>query len=86
MSGGYCQRRDVLVGVRGLHVMGVERNDVGVRVEGEPAAPAVMGCLSYGVTAHAHVRQWVDLTDAPSFGVPVRLWWWKRRRVCPEPM
>ncbi|AQP51113.1 helix-turn-helix domain-containing protein [Tessaracoccus flavescens] len=31
-------------------------------------------------------RQRVELIDAPCFTAPVKLWWRKRRWVCPEPM
>jgi transposase len=83
-TGGYCQRCDLLVGLPGLHVIGVQRDDVGLRVEVESRLPAVMGCPACGVVAHAHGRQGVELIDAPCFTAPVRLWWRKRRWVCPE--
>ncbi|QNP55681.1 ISL3 family transposase [Tessaracoccus defluvii] len=85
VAGVYCQRCDLLVGLPGLHVIGVQRDEVGLRVEVESAAPPVMGCPVCGVVAHAHGRQQVELIDAPCFTAPVRLWWRKRRWVCPEP-
>lgn len=85
VSGGYCQRCDVLVGLPGLHVTGVQRDDAGLRVEVESRPPAVMGCPACGVVAHAHGRQTVELIDAPCFTAPVRVWWRKRRWRCPEP-
>ena len=85
-TGGYCQRCDLLVGLPGLHVIGVQRDDAGLRVEVESRSPAVMGCPACGVIAHAHGRQRVEMIDAPCFTAPVRLWWRKRRWVCPEPM
>ena len=84
--GGYCQHCDLLVGLPGLHVIGVERDNTGLQIEVESLRPEVMGCLACGVIAHAHGRQWVELIDAPCFGAPVRLWWRKRRWLCPEPM
>ena len=45
-----------------------------------------MGCPACGVIAHAHGRQRVELIDAPCFTAPVKLWWRKRRWLCPEPM
>ena len=81
----YCQRCDLLVGLPGLHVVGVERDDAGLRVEVEFRAPVVTGCPACGAVAQAHGQQRVELIDAPSFGAPVRLWWRKRRWVCPEP-
>ncbi|QXT61641.1 ISL3 family transposase [Tessaracoccus palaemonis] len=81
----YCQRCDVLLGLPGLHVTGVHRDDAGLRVEVESRPPAVMGCATCGVVAHAHGRQRVELIDAACFTAPVRLWWRKRRWLCPEP-
>jgi transposase len=67
------------VGLVGLHVTGVERTEVGLRVDVESGQPTVVGCPSCGVVAHAHGRQTVELIDAPCFAAPVRLWWRKRR-------
>lgn len=83
---GYCERCDLLLGLPGLHVVGVQRDDAGLRVEVESVRPEVMGCPACGVITHAHGRQRVELIDAPCFTVPVRLWWRKRRWLCPEPM
>ena len=85
-GGGYCQRCDLLVGLPGLHVIGVDRDDAGLRVEVESVRPGVMGCPACGVVGHAHGRQWVELIDAPCFTAPVRLWWRKQRWLCPDPM
>lgn len=84
--GGYCQRCDVLVGLDGLHVIGVERDDGAgsLRVRVESRRPDVMGCPTCGVVAHAHGRQQVELIDAPCFTATVRLLWNKRRWRCPE--
>ena len=83
---GYCERCDLLLGLPGLHVVGVQRDDAGLRVEVESVRPEVMGYPACGVIAHAHSRQRVELIDAPCFTAPVRLWWRKRRWLCPEPM
>ena len=85
VHGGYCPRCDVLVGLPGLHVTGVERDDTGLRVRVESGPAGVVGCPVCGVVAHAHGRQTVELIDAPCFADPVRLWWRKRRFRCPEP-
>ena len=85
VHGGYCARCDVLVGLVGLHVTGVDRNEGGLRVQME-SGQAVVGCPSCGVVAHAHGRQTVELIDAPCFTCPVRLSWRKRRSRCPEPL
>ncbi len=86
--GGYCTRCDLLVGLDGLHVVAVERDDgrgrPGLTVTVE-SAPGPMGCLRCGVVAHAHGRIEVHLVDAPAMGRPVRIVWRKRRWVCPEP-
>ena len=82
---GYCERCDILLGLPGLHVVGVQRDDAGLRVEVESVRPEVMGCPACGVIAHAHGRQRVELIDAPCFTAPVRLWWRKQRWLCPEP-
>ncbi len=86
-SGGYCDRCDLLVGLPGLHVIGVERDDgdgsLTVTVESEPQ---VMGCPTCGVVAHGHGRVNVTLVDAPWAGRPVRVVWRKRRWVCPVPV
>lgn len=83
---GYCERCDLLLGLPGLHVVGVQRDDAGLRVEVESVRPEVMGCPACGVITHAHGRQKVELIDAPCFTAPVKLWWRKRRWLCPEPM
>ena len=85
MLGGYCERCDLLVGLDGLRVIGVERDDGGalrVTVESEPE---VMGCPTCGVVAHGHGRVLVRLVDAPWAGRPVTIVWRKRRWLCPEP-
>ena len=73
--GGYCDRCDLLVGLDGLRVIDVARDDhdaLTVTVESEPS---VTGCWSCGVVAHAHGRVEVRLVDAPAFGRPVRIVW-----------
>ena len=73
-SGGYCDRCDLLVGLPGLHVIGVDRDEgdgsLTVTVESEPQ---VMGCPTCGVVAHGHGRVNVVLIDAPWAGRPVRV-------------
>ena len=73
----YCERCDLLVGLDGLHLIGVDRDDGGgLRVTVESAL-AVMGCPACGVVASSHGRRTVRLVDAPSFGRPVELRWRK---------
>src|SRR5215210_4201892 len=84
--GSYCDRCDLLVGLDGLRVIAVDRDDGGaLRVSVESEAQA-MGCPTCGVLAHGHGRLQVRLIDAPSAGRPVTVLWRKRRWVCPEPL
>lgn len=83
-SDGYCGRCDLLVDLPGLHVIGVDRHDAGMRVVVESAAD-VMGCPTCGVVAVGHGRVAVELIDAPAFGTPTRITWRKRRWLCPDP-
>ena len=82
--GGYCDRCDLLVGLDGLHVTAVERDDGGGLTVMVESAAAPMGCRSCGVVAHAHGRVEVCLVDAPAMGRPVRIRWLKRRWLCSE--
>jgi transposase len=85
VPGRYCERCDLLVGLPGLHVVAVERDDGGALTVMVESAPGLMGCSGCGVVAHAHGRVDVRLVDAPAMGRPVRVVWRKRRWVCPEP-
>lgn len=75
----------MLVGLAGLHVIAVERDDgadlLSVTVE---SAAAVTGCPTCGVVAHSHGRRDIRLVDAPCFDRPVRLVWRKRTWRCTE--
>ena len=83
--GGYCDRCDLLVGLDGLRVIAVARDDHGALTVAVESERAVMGCPSCGVVAHGHGRVEVRLVDAPSAGRPVAVVWRKRRWVCREP-
>lgn len=82
---GYCARCDLLVGLDGLHVTAVERDERGALMVTVESPPGLMGCPACGVVAHAHGRVMVRLVDAPWAGRPVTVLWRKRRWVCPEP-
>ena len=70
----YCTRCDLLVGLDGLHVTGVERDDIeGLLIVRVESPPALMGCHACGVIAHSHGRREVVLVDAPCFDRPVQL-------------
>lgn len=82
-GGAYCDNCDLLVGLAGLHVIGVEREPELVTVTVE-SAPAPAGCPGCGTVAEAHDRRVVRLVDAPCFDTPVVLLWRKRRYRCRE--
>jgi len=79
----YCGNCDLLVGLAGLHVIEVVTRDECLRVRVE-SPPGPMGCPTCGVVALSHGRREVELIDAPCFGRPVRVVWWKRTWWCPE--
>lgn len=81
----YCDNCDLLVGLDGLHVITVERDEGGGLVVTVESAPELMGCPSCGVVAHSHGRRLVELIDSPCFGRPTRVRWLKRRWACREP-
>ena len=80
----YCDNCDLLVGLEGLHVLDVAEVAEHLRVRVE-SPPGPMGCPTCGVVALSHGRREVELVDAPCFGRPVTLVWWKRTWTCPEP-
>ena len=84
----YCQNRDLLVGLPGLHVIcvaerGGRRGPV-LRVVVETSA-RVEACRTCGVIAQSHGRRDVRLVDVPCMGRPVELVWRKRTWRCDEP-
>jgi transposase len=81
----YCASCDLLVGLDGLHVVRVDRDDGGGLAVTVESASAPVGCRTCGVLAHSHGRRVVELVDIPCFGRPTRIWWLKRRWICPEP-
>jgi transposase len=82
--GGYCERCDLLVGLDGLRVIGVEREAGGGLKVSVESAPAPAGCPTCGVLARGHGRVAVTLVDSPSAGRAVRVVWRKRRWLCLE--
>jgi len=81
----YCGNCDLLVGLEGLHVLEVVAAEERLRVRVE-SPPGLMGCPACGVVALSHGRREVQLIDAPCFGRPVTVVWWKRTWCCPEPL
>jgi hypothetical protein len=68
-GGGYCDRCDLLLGLDGLRVIGVDGDDGGGLTVTVESAPSVMGCRTCGVVARAHGRHEVGLIDAPAIGI-----------------
>ena len=56
VSGGYCDRCDLLVGLPGLRVIAVERDGRDRLVVTVESAAEPMGCRSCGVIARGHGR------------------------------
>lgn len=83
----YCSRCDLLVGLEGLHVLTVDRDDgTGGRRVLVESGPTVMGCPACGAIANSHGRREVRLVDAPCFDRPVQVRWRKRTWRCEEPL
>ncbi len=80
----YCINCDLLVGLEGYHVIGVDRGPDLLTVRAE-SPPGPMGCHTCGVVASSRGRRVRRLVDTPCFGMPVVLVWVKRTWACPEP-
>lgn len=80
----YCSRCDLLVGLNGLRVIGVDRGGAGLTVRVE-SPPGPTGCRLCGVVATSRGRREVRLVDLPCFDRPVTLIWRKRSWRCLEP-
>jgi hypothetical protein len=83
-GGGYCDRCDLLVGLDGLRVVGVDRDDGAVLTVTVESEQGVTGCRACGAVARGHGRVDVRLVDAPAMGRAVRICWRKRRWICRE--
>ena len=68
----YCDRCDLLVGLPGLHVIGVERDPGGLQITVE-SAPTVMGCPSCGVGLSPRIVDTV-LVDYAAVGSVAARW------------
>jgi transposase len=80
----YCGRCDLLVGLEGLYVTAVERDDAGGLVVTVEKPARKMGCPGCGSVVHSHGRDAVRLVDTPCFGRPATLVWRKRSWQCAE--
>jgi len=77
-----CPRCDVLLGLDGVQVMAVERDDGRLRVTVQTPW-RLMGCPDCGVVALSTGRRTRVLHDVPGV-VPVEVAWRQRRWACPE--
>lgn len=80
----WCSRADALFNADGVHVLDVQRGHRKLVITVETDAD-VTGCPSCGVVAVGHGRRRATAADAPCFGVPVMLVWFKRIWRCAEP-
>lgn len=69
----YCHHCDLLVDLPGLHVIKVDRQQLGLRIMVESARPPVMRRPGCGVLVQGHGRMSVELIDAPCFTASVWL-------------
>ena len=65
-------------GVEGLHVLEVTTGEDGLLVLDVESDQTLTGCPQCGVVAVGHGRRVQVLHDAPCFGRPVRVRWFKR--------
>jgi len=80
----WCSRADAMFNAEGMHVIEVRRGHRKLVITVETDAD-VAGCRRCGVVAVGHGRRRVQAADAPCFGMPVLIMWWKRIWRCPEP-
>ncbi|WP_198303508.1 ISL3 family transposase [Cellulomonas sp. PSBB021] len=77
-----CPRCEVLLGLDGVQVVGVERDDGRLRVTVQTPW-TLMGCPDCGVVAPSRGRRTRVLHDVPGT-VPVEIVWRQRRWACPD--
>jgi len=75
-----CPRCDVLLGLTGVHVIGVQRQESRLRVTVQ-SPWQLMGCPDCGVVASSRGRRTRVLHDVPGL-VPVEVHWRQRRWAC----
>ncbi|HEX5540062.1 MAG TPA: ISL3 family transposase [Micromonospora sp.] len=78
-----CSRCDEMLGLDGLHVVAVHREEGRLRVAVETPWELV-GCPDCGVVAVSRGRRTRVLHDVPGV-LPVELHWRQRRWACPDP-
>ena len=77
----HCDRRDLLVGLEGFHLVAAARREYGLVLDIE-SCDRCAGCPGCGVIAQGYGRVVVEVIDAPWAGVPVWIRWHKRRWMC----
>ncbi|MGH8839021.1 MAG: ISL3 family transposase [Jiangellaceae bacterium] len=81
----WCARADALLGVAGMHVLDIVRDDCGRLVVTVECDDDAGGCPGCGVLGVGHGRREHLAHDAPCFGAITVLRWRKRVWRCAEP-
>jgi transposase len=76
---------DDLLGLKGFHIVAGEQTPDELILTVETTAESPPRCPNCGIRARALGRYSVHYRDLPSFGMPVRLIWKRRRWQCPNP-
>lgn len=76
---------DDLLGLKGFHIVAGEQTPDELILTVETTAESPPRCPNCGSQARALGRYPVHYRDLPSFGMPVRLIWKRRRWQCPNP-
>lgn len=76
---------DDLLGLKGFHIVAGEQTRDELILTVETSAESPPRCPNCGSRARALGRYPVHYRDLPSFGMPVRLIWKRRRWQCPNP-
>ena len=74
VSLGRCDRCDLLVDLKGFHLVAAARRERALVLDIE-SCDRCAGCPGCGVIAQGHGRVVVEVLDAPWAGVPVRILW-----------
>lgn len=80
----FCSRCDLVLGLEGMHLIGVEPGRRGGLEFTIESTPGPVACPECGVIAAGKGRKVLRLVDAPSGARPVVILWRKRRWRCQE--
>ena len=78
-----CDRCDLLIGLKGFHLMSAIRTPDALMLDVE-SCNQLVGCQGCGVITQGHGRVVVEVINAPWARVPVRIRWHKSRWICRE--